>query len=788
MNSTRPAHWSTPLPNEATGGRTIISTIRRIRKAWPIAALSLASVFLSANDTFAPNPAQRAAFQYRYSITAWEFQNLPDKWLHKLTSMLPWNRKTQAQKLADTVRYFTLGRELAAANAALDRSMSHRTADESARLHAEVDRIAAERMSIRDGVEETMESAISAVVQEIGLGWRADIVFPPVDIRLGSAPAVLLTSPRSRIERQHEALLEPGVTLAVRERLENQLMAQDDSTSAATFQISGLATYPASVIDTIPLADAFRVAGHEWTHHYMAFRPLGRKMFTSPEMVALNETTADIIGRELGDRAHEFLLDSAERPPAPIPPPPSPPAVDADERQAHFDFTAEMRTTRLRVDDLLSEGKIDEAEEYMEERRLLFVRNGFPIRRLNQAYFAFHGTYAGSAASSSPIGGQLARFRELTPDLRAFTVEMSQIGNYQQFLDELQAWESESEARGANPAGASHPIARPIASPPNAANSPTATLAPRFRPARPKSPPSIPWVTATASVENVVYDPRNPTARNNLYSNGKSGRDSQSPSSTPKSRDPVTLAANVPTRDDPMNFTTARFTAWRATAPSAPPPATNTHSSTNVPPNIDARSERDRQSCRLSDNVLRTWNAPNPARVALGSRPQSASQSLEDRLGLMMVVGAVQQPDVKVELALMGQALQEVPDQAPRKPPEIRFPNVRVDHRIPPPSEIDRSERKRLIERNEGVRSAGYPPCITERVPQNPAQGNRSVLDQVMPTNMRISLGRDLQIDQPMPRNLSKQMIEHPAARLDAVFTRPVEVDRNRNPRLGRLA
>ena len=154
----------------------------------------------------------------------------------------------------------------------------------------------------------------------------------------------------------------------------------------------------------------------------------------------------------------------------------------------------------------------------------------------------------------------------------------------------------------------------------------------------------------------------------------------------------------------------------------------------------------------------------------------------------MMVVGAVQQPDVKVELALMGKALQEVPDQAPRKPPEIRFPNVRVDHRIPPPSEIDRSERKRLIERNEGVCSAGYPPCVTERIPQDPAQGNRSILDQVMPTNVRIPLRRNIQIDQPMPRNLSKQMIEHSAASLDAVFTRPVEVDRHRNPRLGRLA
>ena len=42
----------------------------------------------------------------------------------------------------------------------------------------------------------------------------------------------------------------------------------------------------------------------------------------------------------------------------------------------------------------------------MEERRLLMVEHGYPIRVLNQAYFAFHGAYAESPASSSPIGAQ----------------------------------------------------------------------------------------------------------------------------------------------------------------------------------------------------------------------------------------------------------------------------------------------------------------------------------------------------------------------------------------------
>ena len=66
-----------------------------------------------------------------------------------------------------------------------------------------------------------------------------------------------------------------------------------------------------------------------------------------------------------------------------------------------------MHKTRVHVDELLAEGKIDEAEAYMEQRRQIFVQNGYYIRRLNQAYFAFYGAYAdvpGGAAGEDPVG------------------------------------------------------------------------------------------------------------------------------------------------------------------------------------------------------------------------------------------------------------------------------------------------------------------------------------------------------------------------------------------------
>ena len=66
-----------------------------------------------------------------------------------------------------------------------------------------------------------------------------------------------------------------------------------------------------------------------------------------------------------------------------------------------------MHTTRVTVDALLAAGKINEAESYMEQRRQLFVQNGYTIRKLNQAYFAFYGAYAdvpGGAAGEDPVG------------------------------------------------------------------------------------------------------------------------------------------------------------------------------------------------------------------------------------------------------------------------------------------------------------------------------------------------------------------------------------------------
>jgi len=96
------------------------------------------------------------------------------------------------------------------------------------------------------------------------------------------------------------------------------------------------------------------------------------------------------------------------------------------------------------VDALLAKGYIDEAEAFMEARRRRFLSYGYAIRRLNQAYFAFHGSYATSPGAVDPIGPKLIRLRELSPSLAAFLRSVARITS----VAELDAM---LEAHGAAP-------------------------------------------------------------------------------------------------------------------------------------------------------------------------------------------------------------------------------------------------------------------------------------------------------------------------------------------------
>jgi hypothetical protein len=99
-----------------------------------------------------------------------------------------------------------------------------------------------------------------------------------------------------------------------------------------------------------------------------------------------------------------------------------------------------MRKTRIHVEELLTAGKVEEAEMYMEQRRQKLVEMGYHVRKLNQAYFAFYGSYAagkGWAAETNPIGEQMRIVRERSPSLAAFLDTVARMSSHQDLLDQL---------------------------------------------------------------------------------------------------------------------------------------------------------------------------------------------------------------------------------------------------------------------------------------------------------------------------------------------------------------
>ena len=304
------------------------------------------------------------------------------------------------------------------------------------------------RASIRQpSAEAILEEQTATMLVESGFGGLGQVL-PPVSSRFTPLPALLVVSPRDHIESVFQLSLRHGLDTTQREAIEGQVESLSD-VSSLVVGIGGLAAYPAMLLESSSIGWIGEVVAHEWLHHYLTLRPLGWYYEAAPETRTINETTASIVGEEIGRRILArhypafFPLD-----PEPLlegprgqRPPPEPP---------EFDFRAEMYETRLRVDELLAEGRTEEAEAYMEGRRQVFVARGYQIRKINQAYFAFHGAYADEpgAAGADPIGPAVRELRENSPDVYAFINQISRITTLAQLESLLEEQRASGEAAG----------------------------------------------------------------------------------------------------------------------------------------------------------------------------------------------------------------------------------------------------------------------------------------------------------------------------------------------------
>ncbi len=303
-------------------------------------------------------------------------------------------------------------------------------------MRAERDRLRRE-IAVRQPIAEAIiEEQVGVVLARNASGFLGQPA-PPVGIHITPLPYVLVASLRERITLIYQAELVPGLTADRADALESQI-DQSLGLSSLVTPIGGLSAWPAMVLEFPSLPWWTEVAAHEWTHHYLLFFPLGWEYEGNWEARVINETVASLVGWEIARRTLvQYYPDLApskepwaeeEESSASPPPPPDPTA---------FDFNREMHETRIRVDALLLQGRIEEAEEYMERRRQFFWEHGYRIRKLNQAYFSFHGSYAAApmgAAGKDPVGPAVRRAWKMTEkDPRRFLQQVRSVTS----LDEL---------------------------------------------------------------------------------------------------------------------------------------------------------------------------------------------------------------------------------------------------------------------------------------------------------------------------------------------------------------
>ncbi len=274
--------------------------------------------------------------------------------------------------------------------------------------------------------ESILQSQLGEALAELGLTTAGQPI-PQVLYHITPTPRALIVSPRSRIEQIANISILPTLTLDDEIKLENEV-ARSLDVSTLVVGIGGVGVYPTMVMETTDLRWTLDTIAHEWTHNYLNLRPLGLNYSTTPELRTMNETTASIAGNEVGTYViqkyyPELAVSRFEQSRDLVSLNPSLlPSYEFDDPPP-FDFRAEMHETRVTADELLAAGKIEEAESYMEQRRQVFLQNGYLIRKLNQAYFAFNGAYAdvpGGAAGEDPVGPAVRALRAKSDSLADF--------------------------------------------------------------------------------------------------------------------------------------------------------------------------------------------------------------------------------------------------------------------------------------------------------------------------------------------------------------------------------
>ena len=236
--------------------------IRRWLAAFVLAVL----LVLPSGDRLHITPALDVASEHVFSLVQWHITNFFGKWGHLLREAVPGQKPLRDERLAIIDEYLQTSR-LAEKEERLIEGRIARAGGASSAKGAVISREYFDELldlqrGLRPKAEEGVESELSAVLLTQGFGWWGNVLFPPVDIRFGHLPTIIVTSRRDKIARLERLLLRPELEYIERGRLEDALLEEHDL-SAIVGNLAGLSTYPTLVADTDSLRSVLRTAAHE---------------------------------------------------------------------------------------------------------------------------------------------------------------------------------------------------------------------------------------------------------------------------------------------------------------------------------------------------------------------------------------------------------------------------------------------------------------------------------------------------------------------------------------------
>jgi len=371
---------------------------------------------------------------HRFSVATWEYTTIANEINQYIFAS---NDEEINDDINTVIEYFSSFERIKTLESEIrDNNTGNRKSNPVA-LEAELNTLREQRIAMQDSVERILERQIKATLIQQGILNPVDpylnlkISFPPVNFELAKPPLLLVVSPRHRIESMREILLQPNLSTKEKESIEAEVDELD--VSSLVVELGGIAMYPALVTNEANLRSTINTAIEEWLHQYLAFTPLGFLYLLDTigvsrnyEIATMNETAVGIMTKEISAIVYEKYYSQYGND-----------HNESEETDSEFDFNYEMREIRRAVDEYLAKGQVEKAEEFMEEKRQYLASKGYYIRKLNQAYFAFHGTYANKPTSISPIGIELRELRSQSISVKDFLDKVATLTSRQDLLDSI---------------------------------------------------------------------------------------------------------------------------------------------------------------------------------------------------------------------------------------------------------------------------------------------------------------------------------------------------------------